>query len=55
MENIATMTAAQLEKHVSEIDYKHKRRMTALRALIRARQAEEDSYTVLGKDKAPEK
>jgi len=47
--NIATMTAAELEKHIKNVDEKHKRRLTTLRALARARKAEEDA-TVSEKD-----
>lgn len=41
--NIATMTAAELENHVKDMDEKHKRLMTTLRALAKARKAEEEA------------
>ena len=41
--NIADMTAAELEQHIADLDDQHKRLMTTLRALMRARKAEEES------------
>lgn len=41
--NIATMTASELEQHIKELEENHRKRMTALRALMRARKAEEES------------
>ena len=40
-QNIATMTAAELDKHIKTTDEKHRLLMTTLRALQRARVAEE--------------
>lgn len=41
--NIATMTAEQLRDHIDEVEAKHRNHMRALRALQRARQAEEET------------
>ena len=41
--NIATMTAAELTAHIKELDDRHKARLRTLRALQRARQAEESA------------
>jgi len=43
MDNIATMTAAELEQHILTLDKQHKRLLKALRALARARKAEEEA------------
>jgi hypothetical protein len=42
-ENIATMTAAELDAYIKRLEEQHKIRMRSLRALQRARQAEEAS------------
>jgi hypothetical protein len=42
-QNIATMTSAELEAHIKKLDENHRSRMTSLRALMRARKAEEVS------------
>lgn len=39
--NIATMTSAELASHIEDLDAKHRIRINALRALQRARAAEE--------------
>ena len=40
-QNVATMTAAELESFIQETEKQHKQYMNALRALMRVRQAEE--------------
>ena len=39
--NIATMTSAELEQHIGAMEQGHRAHMRALRALARARKAEE--------------
>lgn len=41
--NIATMTADELAEHIAELEQRHRARMKALRALQRARLAEEEA------------
>ena len=41
--NIAEMTADELERHIAELDTKHRARLKTLRALARARRAEEEA------------
>ena len=40
--NIATMTAAELAQHIDATERRHRKLMAALRALQRAREAEEE-------------
>ncbi len=41
--NIATMTAAELDQHIEALEERHKARVRTLRALARARKAEEEA------------
>jgi hypothetical protein len=41
--NIATMSASELEVHIAELEDKFRARIKTLRALARARQAEEEA------------
>ena len=41
--NIATMTAAQLEEHVERLEERQKNLLKSLKALARARKAEEEA------------
>jgi len=43
LDNIATMTSAELEQHIAAQEGKHRAHMRALRALARARKAVEDA------------
>lgn len=48
--NIADMTAAQLENHITSLDESHRRRMKALRALARAKIEEENASRTGGRE-----
>lgn len=41
--NIALMNSAELEEHIKNVETKHRERMKYLRALMRARKAEEEA------------
>ena len=39
--NIATMNSSELKTHIADLEALHRKRLKALRALMRAREAEE--------------